>query len=341
MGRTLRDRVPYWIALLAVPVAFLILPSAQAVETDQFMVWDVELVDGAEPINQFFNDEIRGILEGRNRAVEQTCHCPALADDIFRHFFSRRRTSRLKVFMRESDAVEAYPDRSVSTRRYRKMSIYRDITFPWIMPLSRTYRLGDVYFGIDKLGHMFGYGARYYGRYRRHVDYGMNEDDAIERVVRWGILHELTIVGGLTDGVFSHADLEANYQGFRLARNLCEGDAPYLSFDGVTWTLTRAIDLRDYVTPGFDESYNLSHWLFDRRREVLPILREEYAPMLNSPFVQARFDLYRQRGPSRSEEVIHAYFEEKKGVRPRLEQSMTAFDAPPPTALDAFYAGGK
>lgn len=316
---------------LLLPVTLLLClfhPSAAAVETDQFLVWDIELRDSSEALNRFFNDELHSFLETRNNAIEQTCNCPDLAEDIFHYFFKKRRTSRLKVFLRTSDEVEMYPDRSLSNFRYRNMSIYRNITFPYVIPMARTIRVGDVYFGIDKLGHMFGFGARYYQRYRRHIKYGATEQEAIGRIIRYGILTERLLVGEYLDGVFAHADLEANFQGFMLSRDLCEGEDPYLVITNNKWKLTRPIDMRMYITPDFDESYNLCHWWADRKREVLPILREEYSEKLRSPQVQERFRRYREREPSLSKNLIDAHFE-KKGERPQMTQSLLAFDAPP------------
>ncbi len=316
--------MPVFVAI----VVFLTQPSARATETDQFLLWDRELRDSAEPLNRFFNDEIRGILETRNRAIEQTCHCPDLAEDILRHFFKRRRTSLIKVFLRDSDEVEMYPDRSISNYRYRNMSIYRDITFPYLIPMARTVRVGDVYFGIDKFGHMFGFGSRYYQRYLRHVRYGATEQEAIERIVRYGIITEKVLVGEYLDGVFAHADLEANFQGFMLSRDMCQEADPFFVLEDEKWRLTRPVDLRTYITPDFDESYNLSHWQADRKREVLIILREEYFEKRRSQRVQERFTHYRQRPPSESKRVIEKFFN-NKGVHPQMDQSLTAFDAPP------------
>ena len=45
------------------------------------------------------------------------------------------------MFLRTSDEVEMYPDRSLSNFRYRNMSIYRNITFPYVIPMARTIRV--------------------------------------------------------------------------------------------------------------------------------------------------------------------------------------------------------
>lgn len=315
----------------AIAVCLAQLP-AHAVETDQFLVWDRELRDSAEPLNRFFNEEIQSLLAERNLRRTPFCECSALADDILDHFFKKRRTSCIKMFLRNSEEVELYPDRSLSNLRYRNMSIYRDLTFPYVIPLARTVRVGEVYFGIDKFGHMFGFGSRYYQRYIRYIGNGATEEEAIARVVRFGILMEKVLVGEYFDGVFAYADLEANYQGFMLARDMCHGSDPLLVFEDGQWRLTRPVDLRTYITPDFDESYNLSHWQADRKREVLVILREEYFEKRKSQRVQDRFNGYRLRPPSASRKAIEKFFE-NKGVQPQLDQSLTAFDAPPGNAV--------
>jgi len=314
--------------------ACLIDAPARAVETDQFLLWDRELSDSAEPLNRFFNKEIRALLQERALSGIPPCECSDLAEDIMYHFFKRRRTSCIKKFLRNSDEVELYPDRSLSNYRYRNMSIYRDFTFPYVIPMARSLRVGDVYFGIDKFGHMFGFGSRYYRRYLKYLKNGATEEEAITRIVRYGILTEKVLVGEYLDGVFAYADLEANFQGFMLARDMCHGTDPYLTLEDDAWRLSRPVDLRTYITPDFDESYNVPHWQADRKREVLIILREEYFEKRRSPKVQERFRNYRTRPPSESMKAIEKYFS-KKGVRPQFDQSIAAFDAPPGNATEA------
>ena len=97
---------------------------------------------------------------------------------------------------------------------------------------------------------------------------------------------------------------------------------------GDDWHLDRPVDLRNYITPGFDESYNLNHWWADRKREVLIILRDEYSDRLDDPNIQRRFDKYRAHPPSASKEIIDSYFLQR-GEHPQISQSCTAFDSPP------------
>jgi hypothetical protein len=209
----------------------------------------------------------------------------------------------------------------VSFFEYQRMSVFRAMSFPYLLPMARTIRVGEVYLGIDKIGHFFGFGRRYFERYTRYRAHGMGEEEALGKTVRWGIAQESTMVGGLVDGIFSHGDLEANYQGFLMARDLCGGTEPRIERVDGKWRLVRPIDIAQYITPGFDESYNLSHYWGARKRHVIERLRAEYCDKRSLPQVQARFARYRQWTPSFSQQYIEAYFD-KKGKNPQKLQSM-------------------
>ena len=143
-------------------------------------------------------------------------------------------------------------------------------------------------------------------------------------VILWGLRLEKTLVGGLADGVFSHADLEANFQGLRLARNMCEGESPHLVLADGTWRLTRAVDLRDYVNPGFDETYNTSQYPWFRWGLVKPILIQEYCPIWQSPAIQKRMAHYRTLDEgSFSRQVVEQYFRQQD-ENLQAEQSLEA-----------------
>ncbi len=308
--------------------------SATADETDQFLAWDIELEDSSGAINDYLNSELRDYLAYRNSAIEPPCECEALALEFIDYIFKGRLTARFKDFIRNSEDVDVFPPRSVSNLEYNRMSIYRGLAFPYVLPMSPTLRIGDVYLGGDKLGHFFGFGKRYYRKYLNYRQYAASEDEAIDRVIRWGVFSENTLVGIGVDGIFSHADLEANYQGFEFARNFCEGDAPYLAQDDDGWRPTRDIDLRNYVNPYFDESYNPPHFWGRRRELVLPIIREEYAHRAEHPLVIERFQRYAAYEPSRSIDIVRNFFLDR-GRSPQYDQVFAALILPPgyPIAL--------
>ncbi len=316
--------------ILVLLVAMLLFGggATRADETDQFMSWDVELSDSTDVLNAYFNSEIRKIVDKRNRAIEPPCDCPSLALDTFDHLFKGRLTSRLMDFVVHADDIDVYPPRTVSRAQYQQMSVYRGVTFPYALPMGRTLRVGEIYFGEDKFGHFLGLGKRYYKHYLWYRTNGVPEEKAVKMAVEWGVLSENTVVGKVVDGIFSHADLEANYQGFQLARNMCEGESPMLRQSEHGWEIAREVDLRDYVNPYWDESYNPSHFWGRRRSLVVPILRDEYAAKAGGTAVIARFHRYEKYPPSLSVEIIRQYFLER-GQTPQRDQVFAALGLNP------------
>ncbi|HEO70060.1 MAG TPA: hypothetical protein ENN80_02280 [Candidatus Hydrogenedentes bacterium] len=245
------------------------------------------------------------VLDEINAATTEYCDAEDLTRKTFLHFFYNWSSSRIKDFIYESGETECYPPPSVGLGDFIEMSIYRDNALPYfIVAMTPTIRIGDVYLGVDKIAHFFGFGRRYYIRYSRLRKRGLDEREAIERLVGRGILQEKMYFGRISSGIFSHADLEANYQGFCLARDLCSGEEPYIVRESARWVLSRPVDLRDYVTPDFDESYNqCAYWPW-RLRKVAPVLTRQYADITMRPNVQARMARYAASPPSLSKQLI-------------------------------------
>lgn len=312
------------ISQYRIVLLLFILPvfcTAHAAETDQYLAWGVQLKDSSETVNRYLNDQAEEFLRKKNHHARKDCTPEKLVQGLYFHLFHGLYSGQVRTWLNRSDDVDRFPDKSVSRFRYQRMSIYRDFSFPYVLPMARTIRLGDVYLGVDKISHFFGFGRRHFKRYLRYRAQGIPEDQAVEKVVRRGILIERHFVGGLVDGVVSHADLEAAFQGFQMAKDLSGGDNPAIVRDGNRWVLARPIDIRPYITPGFDESYNNSVYWGARRRHVLAILKREYIPKVSLPEVQERFARYQQTLPSLSSEVIAGFYE-KRDKRAQIEQSL-------------------
>ena len=125
------------------------------------------------------------------------------------------------------------------------------------------------------------------------------------------------MLGGATDSVISHGDLEANFQGMRLALDLCAADEPYLERTAEGWRRVRAVDLRDYLTPALDESHNGNLYVNGRWKKIEPVLRTEYCPIYTSQVVQDRMRRYDELDrPSPADALLVDYFsEEEKQLR--------------------------
>jgi hypothetical protein len=313
------------VALFLAAAAALTPPLA-AFETDQFLVLDVELEDSTAVVNDYLTREIEGVLD-RVNAEPRLNACEELPPRIFRYLFAHLLSSRLKHFLEHSPLVDRYPTDDVGYWQYLRLSIYRRPIFPYIVPMSSTVKVGGVYLGVDKFGHMMGEGRRYYTDFLHLLRRGFDEEEALRRVVLRHLRWERVLFGGLSNGVLSLADLEGNYQGMRLARAMCEGRRPYLVRRSGRWRLDRPIRIEDFVVPALDESYNPSRFPRGRWKRVRPIMLEEHCPKARGPVFRARLERYRQAHvPSLSHRVLERHFA-KKGIR-LDEHSLTELCSP-------------
>lgn len=80
----------------------------------------------------------------------------------------------------------------------------------------------DVYFGVDKLGHLFNQGIEYYQIYQQAIMENKTIEAGVKEILDYGIDTENRWFGMLVDGVYSNADLAANMAGFYFYKNLFE-----------------------------------------------------------------------------------------------------------------------
>ena len=289
--------------------------SAPADEADQYLAWGVELTDSSDVLDAFVTDVVWSVLNDANSRPDEDCDCVSLTFDIFAAIYRDRLYQPLLNYVEESESVAVHPPRDVALSEILDLSLYRDVTFPFLIRVTRTLRVGEVYFGADKLAHLFGFGSRYYNIYLDRLEKGKTEAEAVEDAILWGVFLENTILGTGINGIFSYADLEANYQGLRLARSFCEHSDSYLNYDGRRWVLTRPIHLAEYVTPGFDESFYANGYSDALFEKVRPVLAEVFNRKADDPRVGERFDRYRQNPITHSMQVISAH-QRTKGVEP-------------------------
>ena len=305
-------------ALVLTLLASLAAPPLGAGETDQYLAWGATLEDSSDELNSYLNDGIETVLSRIDHP--RRLGCEELPPRIYRYLFHGLLRSRLRHYLDEDPSIDRYPAADVGYFRYLRDSLFRGPAFPFFMPMSRTIRVDDVYLGIDKVNHIFGFGRRYYNRYQRARRRGLDEETAVRKTVLWGLTIERYFVGGMIDGILSYADLEANYQGLRLARDLCEAEPAHLQRSAGRWRLARPVDIRDYVNPGFDESYNENQYTGWRWRQVRRILEAEVCPRLAERAVRARWARYRRQDrPSRAEIIIRETLAEKQRQRRRRQ----------------------
>ena len=99
-------------ANIAVAAAAILAAAgvAAAAETDQYLVWGVELADSSAPINGFLNQRFEEKLERlarRGRARP----CEAIPGRLYGDLFASIASSRLRRFLKRSPEVDLYPRR--------------------------------------------------------------------------------------------------------------------------------------------------------------------------------------------------------------------------------------
>ena len=182
------------------------------------------------------------------------------------------------------------------TTDYVSMSIYRD-PFRFYLPqigLAPNIMVQGNYFGTDKLSHFASTGHHYYLIYNSVLPHA-DEDKAKLAAILYGATDEQAVHGFWASGVFSYADLEANFQGMMFYRRLCTGNDSYLKQNNGRWEISQPFKIADYVSPSWDESFNPSYYLPKNWEKISPVLKKDYCPQLKSFSVIKRMAGYQRR----------------------------------------------
>jgi hypothetical protein len=126
-----------------------------------------------------------------------------------------------------------------------------------VFGVGPTIRVNNVLIGSDKLGHFLSQGRKFYRRYLRMQD----EKQAAGQ----SAFTERALFGQMTTGVYSNADLVANYEGYLFYRSLFEDDVilgkpAILSWQDDHWVIQRPYTWADHVNAYWDEALNVNHF---------------------------------------------------------------------------------
>lgn len=274
-----------WIIGLLAVLPF----SSYGLETDNYLSWKTELDDSGEEINQLLKDEIESVLEWSNRLPEKQS-CETITFHIAQRF---KTTPKRKLFEDRLDTLiterQMYPTYS----KYLSESIYRNTSRFYLKfsGLAQTVQTNGIYFGIDKLSHFGSTGRRYLKHYLKKMSEGHTKEEAIRSAIRFGLSNEAGILGLWPSGVFSYGDMEANYQGFQFYLGLClEGEETLLENVEGKWKLTTNPDIRNYVNPYWDETFNRSYFSRGIWARTKLLIQKDYCPFRE--LVQERFAHY-------------------------------------------------
>lgn len=307
-------------------ILFVLSGRTFALETDNFLTWGVELEDSSEDINNYINEQLSTELALiNNKKKRYTCEQVRRKLVLsFRGFITHPMEHWVESTL---GPTKVYPsEESYTDREYFEMSIYgtRNFDVSKYYSLSRSINVNGVYIGTDKLSHWMSTGERYYRIYARSMKSAQSEDEAFIEAINYGIFLDRFILGGISSGVFSFGDLEANFQGLLFNRQFCrvsEGDRYLVEIDG-KWIFQHEVDVKDYINPHMDETFNPSLFSVFKWKKVVENFKKQNCQKIKDQVYADRFDYYNEiLKPSFSFKYIEGLKKEGRRLPPRLDRN--------------------
>jgi len=205
---------------------------------------------------------------------QESIECPANAHEAG-DVYDIVQSKMASPFIGHTIAVEldeALPQDKISRTDF-DYSIYAGIN--WIEGVSLNLKgllgvmnIGRRRVGVDKIGHFFVEG---YGFYKRAY---LKKHGTIGEAVKWGKFTENTYFGITTTGIYSNADLIANFNGMRFWNMLFlfsqdptfrkvkrkYSKVPFFSCQKATWSLNKKFTIRHFLDDSWDESLNCNDY---------------------------------------------------------------------------------
>jgi len=336
-----------FLRVLALAASALSLPPATAHETDQYTLpigrdfadlryeYSRMVYEAIRDAAQFTNTAIRiSLQDGRpTPETEQLQSADFIAHEVWANLFAAIPTNEIFEAEQNSAAMHArYPG---------LVLLYQPDQYIYSDPLllidltkivrtffrSGTLNVNGTLFGTDKLLHFIHMGRIYHSRYLEARADGLEEQAAVTRAVDVSlgshpILSENAMLGTVSTGIRSNADLAADYAGLKFYRNLTEPVRigarqlpPMLVRDGLSWRLDARVRpgsdfFAAFITPHFNEALNPNNYL----ARIGPRVRKMVLP--------------------RCYDLLDWYRDEHGNVRTRaqflaLEQSLSTFYGEP------------
>lgn len=209
-------------------------------------------------------------------------------------------------------------------------SIYRDINYLEgfslnIKELSDVVNINDHLIGLDKMGHFFAEGWQYFEltHYKKHN---------IDQALKWGKEQESGKFGYTTTGIFSFADLVANFNGWRFWNKvlLKENDPlkgaisnffnkPYITceiqiIDSIknkkivkAWEYNTRFDLSEYIDGAWDEGNNCNSYEDPVIEEKVTLRIKNVNPEFTYPLITEECLAAQEKYGYYAKYILHPY----------------------------------
>ncbi|MBF0365718.1 MAG: hypothetical protein HQK50_09110 [Oligoflexia bacterium] len=262
--------IPLFLFLSLFMIFFLPLEKLHSIENDQYVSWGREIQDSGDIINDYLNSEFNKAIKSVNGGLlRHTCQW---VTHRIGWRFARRPLVKTDIWADNNPDIDKFP---LERNDLRYDGIYRDIKKKRFT--GRNINVSGINIGVDKLSHAIVMGYVYWVRYRMALKkYKRShtpleaEELAVKAAVRVGIWFETKL-----SSMPSYSDLEANFQGFLLYKNLCNGPNRSLKWFGAKrWALTEPVNFKSIVNPYFNEIFNPSYHPKKEWSQVEPYLKE-------------------------------------------------------------------
>lgn len=248
------------ISLLSIVMISL---QTMSTEVDSFTARNEAFVDARYEVNRVVQGYLIKALAEANKksSCDPWTFIDALAHQVHFNFFYGTIEKDL-----EKDRLL---DKHTTKRR---KSVYRDFNILeapglYFVKFAPLIKVNDVFIGIDKLGHFLDTGHEYFvRRYRK--------GHSIEELLTFGVKTEKTYFGMATTGIYSHADMAANFDGFGFWEQVTGGFGratrdSYVKCHDNLWVQHRAFDIKEYVNPAWDEAINLNRYKTEKMQRKM------------------------------------------------------------------------
>ncbi len=338
---------------MGLALAFLALQSSAAVahETDQYTLpVGREFADLGPHFSRVVHAAIVEAVNGTNatikrslrdnRSADETARLQSaelIANEVWLHLYLAFPTNELLDGGLVSERVRArYPGLITAYRPehyiYDDPLLALDVT-KLVRALFRadTVSADGKLFGTDKIIHFINLGRIYHSSYLSARKQGVGESEAVSQAVQLSagnnpFLSEGTLLGIYTTGIWSNADLAANYAGFKFYRNLTEevriGNKvmpPMLVKQGAYWRLNDQVQpdsdfFTAFITPHWNEALNPNVYAVVTDTRVRSMLRSRCLDALDW-YRDERGRPLKRREFAEIEEELSTFYGEEYGYK--------------------------
>jgi hypothetical protein len=306
--------------MVGLALAFFALRSLMAVahETDQYTLpVGREFADLGPHLSRVVHGAIVEAVNGTNASIRRSLRDAAPKSETARLQSEEMIAGEVWLQLFTAFPVNESLDAGLASQRmhalypglitaYRpEQSIYEDPVLMLdvtkvVRTLARacTVNAGGNLVGTDKIIHFLNLGHIYYSTYLSARKRGQSESEAVSEAVQLSagnnfFLSENALLGMLTTGIRSNADLAANYAGFKFYRNLTEevhiGNRimpPMLSQEGLYWRLNAQVRpdsdfFTAFITPHWNEALNPNVYGIASRARLRVIVRSRCPDLLD------------------------------------------------------------